>query len=99
MASAGGGGGGGWLRRWLLLATAPGGDVEKTKTDPVLSEARTPRLYEVYIEMLFIGLSDNTTLESFVSLSLVRSKATLQFGDVQTSVQGTTKRCVADVFC
>jgi hypothetical protein len=56
------------LSEWLLLATAPGGDVEKTKTDPVLSEARTPRLYEVYIEMLFIGLSDNTTLESFVSL-------------------------------
>ena len=46
------------LSEWLLLATAPGGDVEKTKTDPVLSEARTPRLYEVYIEMLFIGLSD-----------------------------------------
>ena len=34
----------------------------------MLSVAHTPGLYNTYIDMLFIGLSDNTRLESYVSL-------------------------------
>ena len=53
------------LQEWLILATAPAGD---TKASAVLSVERTPGLYNIYIDMLFIGLSDNTRLESYVSL-------------------------------
>jgi hypothetical protein len=53
------------MAEWLVLATAPATD---TKVNPVLSTARTPGLHNVYIDMLFIGLSDNTRLEQYVSL-------------------------------
>ena len=52
------------MEEWLLLATEPAGD---TQVSPVLSEKRTPGLYSIYIDMLFVGLSDNTILESYVS--------------------------------
>ena len=45
------------LNEWLLLATATAGD---TRTSAVLSVERTPGLYNIFIDMLFIGLSDNT---------------------------------------
>ena len=53
------------LDEWLTLATAPAGD---TRASAVLSVERTPQLYNTFIDMLFIGLSDNTRLESYVSL-------------------------------
>ena len=57
--------GGVHLNEWLILATAPAGD---TRESAVFSAVRTPGLYNIYIDMLFIGLSDNTRLESYVSL-------------------------------
>ena len=45
------------LQECLTLATAPAGD---TRTSAVLSVERTPGLYNIFIDMLFIGLSDNT---------------------------------------
>ena len=45
------------LQEWLTLATAPAGD---TRTSAVLSVERTPGLYSIFIDVLFIGLSDNT---------------------------------------
>ena len=53
------------LTKWLTLATAGEAD---TTDNPVLSPELTPRLYEVYIDMLFVGMGDNTRLESYVSL-------------------------------
>ena len=52
------------MEEWLLIATEPAGD---TKVSPILCQERTPGLYNIYINMLFVGLSDNTTLESYVS--------------------------------
>jgi hypothetical protein len=53
------------LAEWLVLATAP---PTETKVNPVLSIAQTPGLHYIFIDMLFVGLSDNTRLESYVSL-------------------------------
>lgn len=53
------------LDEWLTLATAAEAD---TRDNPVLSPEQTPQLYEIYIDMLFVGMSDNTRLESYVSL-------------------------------
>ena len=53
------------LAEWIVLATASEAD---TTDSPVLSPELTPGLYEVYIDMLFVGMSDNTRLESYVSL-------------------------------
>ena len=46
-----------FIDEWLKLATAPERD---TKSDPVLSEEHTPYLYNKFIDLLFVGLSDNT---------------------------------------
>lgn len=53
------------LGEWLTLAT--GGEADTTE-NPVLGPELTPGLYNIYIDMLFVGLSDNTRLESYVSL-------------------------------
>ena len=45
------------MGEWMTLATAPAGD---TATSAVQSVERTPGLYNIFIDMLFIGLSDNT---------------------------------------
>ena len=45
------------VNEWLTLATAPAGD---TQTSAALSVERTPALHNIFIDMLFIGLSDNT---------------------------------------
>ena len=55
------------LNEWLLLATATAGD---TRTSAVLSVERTPGLYNIFIDMLFIGLSDNTRCARPIWLSL-----------------------------
>jgi len=48
----------------VLLATAPPGSTEKA---PVLCQARTPRLFERFIPMLFVGFAHNLYVESAVS--------------------------------
>jgi len=48
----------------VLLATAPPGSTEKA---PVLCQARTPRLFERFIPMLFVGFAHNLYVESSVS--------------------------------
>ena len=50
---------------WLVLATA--GEADTTE-NPALGPELTPCLYNIFIDMLFVGLSDNTRLESYVSL-------------------------------
>ena len=50
------------MQEWLTLATA--GECSTTD-NPVMSTHLTPALYT---DMIFVGLSDNTRLESYVSL-------------------------------
>ena len=78
------------MGEWLTLATAPAGD---TATSPVLSVARTPALYNIFIDMLFVGLSDNTRLESYVSLYKTfcqKNSATTKRGASPSSARTTT---------
>ena len=53
------------VSEWLALATE---SIRDTTINPVLSQELTPGVYDTYINMLFVGLSDNTRLESYVSL-------------------------------
>ena len=52
------------IRELTLLATAPPG---ATETDPALTAERTPRLFECFIPMLFVGFAHNLYVESAVS--------------------------------
>ena len=48
----------------ILLAATPPRDIEN---DPLFSRAITPRLYELFIGLLFVGFAHNLLVESYVS--------------------------------